>query len=193
MNKKTLIIIITLFILVGGIALFLFMGKLNSLQGIAGVQSGQSLGMANSVETSSSQAQDYGLAPGGDSLSIQTSQGVVSVNNFYNGKTIESNVPAVIISTNTGTDMNKDPYTIIYSRTDSSFEIYLGSEAVSSTRATAENDLVSILGVSKTDACKLNVSVWVNSDSVFADTDFNHAEPGGLTFCTATGGVFKGQ
>lgn len=62
---------------------------------------------------------------------------------------------------NVDTDL---PYSILYNETDYSYSISLEASPLSSTRQRVSNDLLTMLGISATEACKLNVYVGVTYD-----------------------------
>jgi hypothetical protein len=132
----------------------------------------------NSSVTSTST--DEGPIPQGATFSIQTPSGIVTVNNFYQGQTIDQNEPGVfIVSTST--------YSILYLRADSSFEIDLGPTASASDRTAAETAFVAALGINQSQACDLSVTVYEPIDN-----NSEEGSVGGLSFCSAAqGGGFQ--
>ncbi|MBI4085782.1 MAG: hypothetical protein HY433_00880 [Candidatus Liptonbacteria bacterium] len=85
-------------------------------------------------------------------VKLGTSQGIVEVKNFYNAL-VDTEEGSVILK-------NLDDYVVAYRRDTSIFtiELFSNSQAV---RQAAETELLNILGIGQTDACKLNVTVSV--------------------------------
>jgi len=99
-----------------------------------------------------------GVAPGdipaGDTLVIGTATGDVTVKNFYkNALGIVEGIQVMLVQ--------NANYEIYYSKSGSTFTIVLLGGSRADAQATAENDLLSVLGTSKADACRLSVSVIV--------------------------------
>ncbi len=114
---------------------------------------GVSLYTVSSAQTSSTlPSPSYTIAdtfPVTNTIEIGTPKGTVQVNNFY--KTlVDTEEGSVIMKESAG-------YEIFYDRSSSQFYIYLAT--ASSSQAQAETDLLNILGVGQSDACKLSVSV----------------------------------
>jgi len=112
--------------------------------------------------------------PAGDTVNIVTAQGSLTVNNFYKKaeKIIET---AVYLK-------NSPNYAIIYGSDSNQFLISLYATDASQAnlyRSQAESEFINILGISKADACKLNMDVEVaNSyDQALSNTNY------GLSFC----------
>ncbi len=92
--------------------------------------------------------------PGGDKVTIGTNQGTVSVNNFYKiakGWNGSESTALVIAMTS--------KYQILYDVSVSAFGIYIVGDLSGPSRSDAEKRFLEITGVSKTDACKLDVTV----------------------------------
>ncbi len=110
--------------------------------------------------------------PTGNTFSINTSEGGVTVKNFYNTKAYATqDQQTVVLAQN-------DSYTIDYYRADSSFGIGLLSGPFQATRNAAESVFLSQLGVSKSDACKLTVD-----ETVLDKSSQYNGELIGLSFC----------
>lgn len=120
----------------------------------------------NHFPTSTSQ-----LPPQGPTFSIQTPRGIVQVNNFYASASDATSTIVTVTST--------DEYNIIYHQENSSFLITLVNRPITTARTDAENAFLQVLGISKSDACRLYVAVgipaWVDPD--------HGGEVGPLSFC----------
>jgi hypothetical protein len=88
-------------------------------------------------------------APQGATFQIGTSQGSVTVDNFYT-------IP-VIVDEEYLIFQNTDQYQINYNTETSQFYIYFSSAPSTALQAQVEGDFLTLLGISKSDACKLNV------------------------------------
>lgn len=106
-------------------------------------------------------------------LAEKTSSGTVEINNFAKGAEIGDN--GVIYPT------IKKNYNIGYNSTDDEFIItLLTTENIEATRKEAENDLLVDLGITKNDACKLKIFLYV---SAALTEDKSLSENHGLSFC----------
>lgn len=111
--------------------------------------------------------------PPGNKFSISTSQGNVEVNNFFSAaKIIET---AVYLKETAN-------YVIIYNSDSGQFLIALYGRTAGENnqdRQNAETDFLNILGVTRTDACKLNVDQEVSNsyDNNLSGTNYQ------LSFC----------
>lgn len=107
--------------------------------------------------SSGSSATPPASAPTGSTFVIGTSQGGVTVNNFYNHPAmITQDQQTVVIDQNT-------QYGIAYNVGDSSFTIAILSLPFSTSRHAAESAFLKALGVSEQSACKLKVYEGVPS------------------------------
>ena len=114
-------------------------------------------------------------APKGPTLDIGTSGGSVRVKNFYlTALGIEEGHEVVL--------KDSPAYTISYLRRESNFWIILNSAPVASSRAAAEKDLLAVLDIPQTTACRLAVTVVVPTT-----VDPNAPPKSRLSFCS--GGV----
>ncbi len=113
---------------------------------------GTSTASGGSGAASSSPSSSVAMeTPTSTALVIGTSQGSVSMNNFYKSADyITQDQQTVVIH---GTDQ----YSIQYNAGDSSFSIGILSAPLEAARQAAEAELLSALGISKQDACKLTV------------------------------------
>jgi len=111
--------------------------------------------------------------PSGTTFNIGTSQGSVTVNNFYKTNAyITQDQQTVVLVENTN-------YTIVYNRDDSGFVIGLLSGSLQETRDAAETAFLSQLGISKSEACKLTVDERVLDKASPYDGQLM-----GLSFCS---------
>ena len=115
--------------------------------------------------------------PAGETVTLNTGKGPVTVKNFY--KTAEKIIEASVYLTD-----NKN-YTIAYFTRGNYFLIglnaYTGAEA-NIYRQTAEQDLMSKLGIGPDSACKLAISEQIpqsyNSDLSATDYHFSYCQDG---------------
>lgn len=148
MKPRAILIIIGVLIVIGILLYFIFFwGSANNGNG-----SGSASTNAAPV-TSVTQA--YPNAPTGQYLSIGTSGGTVQVNNFYGASGTQIGDDGVLVIKQT------PDYWFTYDPSDSSFWIAVSSTPFAAIRQIAEQDFLMTLGVSETDACKLDVSVGV--------------------------------
>jgi len=99
--------------------------------------------------------------PSGDKITLQTTGGMVEVNNFYKGAAAVTNSAALV--------KNEPEYQLVYLRDDSSFLIPIQAYSMADAlkfRVDAETDFLNSLGISKADVCKLDVDVYVPQDYV---------------------------
>jgi hypothetical protein len=164
--KRTIIIVgVIIVVLIVIIVLFFLRG------------SGSSGGAPNPVGTGTLPTPPIGSSsstnPTGSTFTIGTSEGTVTVNNFYkNAAFVSSDGQAVALTQN-------PQYTIVYNTSDSGFIISLLSEPLATARADAESGFLQELGISQGDACKLNVDEGVPIDV----TSEYAGENLGLSFC----------
>jgi len=115
--------------------------------------------------------------PTGTTFQIGTDQGGVTVNNFYTTMDyITKDNETVVLAEN-------DTFTIDYDRNDSGFIIALISVpgSLQDARTAAETVFLQQLGVSQSDACKLNVD-----ERVIDKTSPYDGQLMGLSFCPST-------
>ena len=188
--KRAIIIIIVIIVLVAiaGLVVYIFLKPAAAPSGTAGGGLGSpsypltSGGSPSSNPPAPATTTDEGPIPQGTTFSVQTPSGVVTVNNFFEGKNIDQEEPSVLVA-------STSTYDIWYLRGDGSFEIDLPATASSADRTSAENTLVAALGVSQLDACKLSVTVYQS-----VDNGSDYGPLGGLSFCApAQGGGFQGE
>ena len=111
--------------------------------------------------------------PSGDTIAIGTSKGVVTMNNFYNSAAYIDQDERTVVIQQTST------YGIFYSISDSSFTIIIFEMPFEAARQMAEVSFLTTLGISKSDACKLNIIIGApySIDSSSADHNL------GMSFC----------
>lgn len=115
---------------------------------------------ANTTNTSTladytAQASDvYGSLPTGTYLKLGTPKGIVQVNNFYlsNPPVVEGGILVIKQTQN---------YFISYDPTEGSFWLGITGSPFSTWQQAAEQDFLSTLGISATNACKLSVTSGV--------------------------------
>jgi hypothetical protein len=148
MSKKVIIVIsaIVIVILVVGVVLFIIQkNSSNTASGTATTGTLPPVSVSTSTQTPSV------AAPTSTTITLGTSQGSVTMNNFYQtAQTITQDQQAVIIE-------NSGDYAITYNVPDSSFAIAILSTPLEAARQAAESAFLSELGISKQDACKLTV------------------------------------
>jgi len=151
--KKIIIIAIAVIVLaVVGVALFSVFSKSGSAApGIAG--SAGSSANAPKSDGGIPAAQAFHDAPQGSTFTVQSSAGSVTVRNFYldNPTVVEGGILVL---------KKTSDYVITYSRPDAVFDIEIIGMPFDVIRPAAEADLLSILNVNQTDACRLAADVW---------------------------------
>jgi len=147
MNKK--VIVIGAIIIVVIVAFFVFLIISNNASTTPGVGTSTSTGTGLPVSTTTPVV--VGPTPTTTSITLGTSDGNVTMNNFYKtANTITQDKQAVIIE-------DAGDYVITYNVPDSSFAIALQSTPLDTARSAAESAFLSELGISQADACKLTV------------------------------------
>ncbi|MDP1845648.1 MAG: hypothetical protein Q8L09_02760 [Candidatus Moranbacteria bacterium] len=103
----------------------------------------------------------------------ETPSGRVKLNNFARNAEIADN--GIIYP------IDKENYNIGYNSTSKEFIVtLLVASDIEKARADAENDLLAVLGISKEDACKINVYLYV---SAALTEDKSLSQNHGLSFC----------
>jgi hypothetical protein len=121
----------------------------NAQQLVAGLTSGNSISTSTSTVT----------IPLGSTLTIGTSQGSVTMNNFYKRAVyIAQEQQAIVIE-------QSSTYDIIYNIPDSSFIINIFSLPFAAMRQTAEASFLSSLNIGKQDACKISAYELVSGSA----------------------------
>lgn len=152
MAAKTIIVIVAIVVLIGiGLGIYFVMANMNG-------GSNPPPGAATSTATEGNEvtlpaSQVLSGLPTSTLLTLGTSNGSVQVNNFYlSNPPVTDGGETVILASTTS-------YLITYDTIDSSFWIGIDPDQFSAIRPAAEQALLSVLGVSSTAACKLDVSV----------------------------------
>jgi hypothetical protein len=144
MNKKIIVVGAIIIVVVIACVVFFLIQKNSSNTGTA-------VGTTGTLPPVSTSTVSTEIIPTSTTIILGTSQGSVTVNNFYqNAQTITQDKQAVIIE-------NPGDYVITYNVPDSSFVISLMSLPLEAARVAAESAFLSKLGISEQDACKLNV------------------------------------
>ena len=167
MKKNSIIFILFLLIAAAGVLYFFSHPKISSAQAGSPVLPASSIPdyLANASVV-------FGNNPTGTTLQIGTSQGTVTINNFYDSDPpVDASQYIVLKYT--------QYYLIDYDPTDSSFWIGVISIPFSVWQSTAEQDLLTTLGISQSDACKLAVTEGVIYDPTNPDDGMSFP----LSFC----------
>jgi hypothetical protein len=168
MKPRIILIVIGVIIVIGIILYIIF-----SLSG------GTSVGNQSSNNGTSgaavSVASAYPHAPTGTYFSVGTAHGTVQMNNFYAADSTQVIEDGVLMIKKTAN------YWITYDPANSTFWIAVSGTPFVTIRAAAEQDFLTTLGVSKTDACKLDVSVGAPYTS--GSSASSQSVP--LSFCAA--------
>jgi hypothetical protein len=129
---------------------------------VAGLTSGATSPVASTINI-----------PAGNTITIGTSEGSVTMNNFYRSASYIAQEQKAVVIQQTST------YDIVYNVSDSSFAITVFSVPFEAVRQTAEAAFLNSLGVSRQDACKLMVHENVSGGvaSQYAGASFS------LSFC----------
>ena len=107
-------------------------------------------------------------------MTLGTPHGAVTVNNFYK-TALGAEDEFIIIAKNSNYEIN-------YDTNDSGFDLDIKQPPFDANRASAEENFLSVLGVSKSDACKLTVAVEAE---VAADPN-SKRESFPLSFCASS-------
>lgn len=153
MRKKIIIVLVIVIVLaIIGVSFALWWNK-----------SGSGTGSSSTTTTTTnfppvSTSTTPAAIPTSTTVTIGTSQGSVTMNNFYQtADSITQDQQTVIIH-------NDPQYSIEYNVGDSSFSIGILSTPLEASRQAAEAVFLSRLGISKQDACKLKVYEGVPAD-----------------------------
>jgi hypothetical protein len=150
MKLRIILIVIVVLIVVGFVLFFVLTHNAgnvgsNVLPGISSTSGGQL----------PSVAVVYPDAPTGQTISLGTANGTVRVDNFYAASSTQVGEDGTLIIKQTS------DYWFSYDPSDSSFWIAISGTPFAAVQQAAEQDFLTTLGVSKADACKLDVSVGV--------------------------------
>ncbi|MDP2598450.1 MAG: hypothetical protein Q8P49_01320 [Candidatus Liptonbacteria bacterium] len=144
------IVVIVIVIAVAFVGYLIFSGLRNADQNLGGSPS-------NAPPQSVIVPLDPEITPSGEKITIGTAGGSVEINNFYKFAQGLDGEALIIRST--------PEYQIIYSDEGSTFGIYVTGGAVDTVLKTAEMDMLSILGISQSQACVLTIT-WGVSPAV---------------------------
>jgi hypothetical protein len=112
------------------------------------------MGLTNGTSSPATSPQNI---PTGDTITLGTSQGSVTMNNFYKSAGyITQDQQAVVIQ-------QSSAYSIVYNVPVSSFTLTISSAPPETVRQTMEGAFLSSLGISQVDACKLKVNESISS------------------------------
>lgn len=155
MAARTLgIIVLAGVLVIGGVAYLLISRNSGGSVALPGSSFTDATATANIAGVPASQA--LAVVPSGAFLTVGTPQGNVMINNFYTSNPLVFDSETVLVKKTAS-------YSIAYDNIDSSFWIGINSDqSVGAVRPVAEEDFLATLGVSKADACKLNVAIGVN-------------------------------
>jgi hypothetical protein len=148
MKKIPIIFILSVILLAGGSIYFLSRSRTSSAQTVS--QSNPVLSASSLPDYLGTASEVFGNNPTGTTLALGTSQGTVTVNNFY------ASDPPVDMSQYIIIKITQN-YLIDYDPTDSSFWIGVSGMPFSAWQSAAEQDFLATLGISQSDACKLTV------------------------------------
>lgn len=172
--KKSLIVSLVI-VIVAIVAVIVYFVVRGASSGSGAASSGTgTLPPAATGTTSPAPGNGTSSFPTGATFQIGTSQGSVTVNNFYNTMDyITEDDETVVLVEN-------DDYSISYYRPDSGFIIVFTSipGSFQAEQAVAESDFLSQLGISQSDACKLSVN-----ERVIDTTSPYDGQLMGLSFC----------
>lgn len=183
MNKHLIIYVIVGLLVIGlGVFIIFKTGILSS--GNMDNNNALSTGQLPNTATSSAQSNqtpvpavtDFPNAPQGATFQIGTSKGLITINNFYTFPLIVDEEFLIL--------QNNDQYQINYNTEINQFYIYFSVGPSSTFRNETETAFLNLLGISESDACKLNVAEGYPGNLPSAP------QQQGLSFCSA-GGAFQ--
>jgi hypothetical protein len=114
--------------------------------------------------------------PTSTTIVIGTAKGGVSVKNFYLANPPTDSDGDVVLK-------QTQNYVIVYNPLDSSFWLGITGSPFATWQNTAEQDFLTTLGISQSDACKLDVTSGV----IYSPNNPNDGKSFPLSFCTASG------
>lgn len=178
MNKKFVMIVFGVIIVIAVVAFFLVRQNTSNVGGGGGTtgtlppvstSTGGTTGTLPPVSTSTT----TNTPPPGSTITLGTSHGNVTTNNFYKSADyITQDQQTVVIQ-------QAPTYSIVYNVSDSSFIISILSAPLEAARQAAETAFLNSLGISQKDACALNVY-----EGVPASVSNKYiGEPFPLSFC----------
>jgi len=166
--KKVLVILATLAVIGIGFFVWFSLGTTGINNGVNNIAIQGTSSSLPVVPAASS------TIPLGGAIFIGTSQGIVTVNNFYKN-IIGQDEEYDILEQSAG-------YDLLYNTEDSSFVISIKKGVLAQIRPQAEQAFLNMLGISTGDACKLTVVVGVDAagDPSLANQALS------LSFCAAS-------
>ncbi len=193
--KKTVIIIsvVAVIVVLGFVYYFFFFPKNNPVPNIeagggGALPTSTSTSIPPSLGTSSASgsvvsisdyvgtaAQIFGSVPTSTTLAIGTTRGTVTVNNFYTTSTPVNESGDLIIK-------QTPEYLVTYTPSNGSFWLAITGTPFSTWQSAAEKDILVILGINETDACKLNITSGV----IYNPGDQNNSKSFPLSFCASS-------
>lgn len=108
--------------------------------------------------------------PSGDTIQLGTSEGTVTVKNFYKN-IVEHEDEFIVLE-------KKTDYEITYDTVRSSFYIQILSSAVAMAQRESEAAILGMLGINQADACRLNIMEGFPANSSYG------SKPAKLSFCS---------
>jgi hypothetical protein len=178
---KKIISLVAIILVVGSAILFAWLRSRPAAETVT-TDTGSSVSVINDApETTESTGVSAGSStaaiPSGDTITIGTSQGGVTMNNFYKIGTDFDSSEIIVTST--------PQFEIDYVEDGNVFQVVVLQEPIADADKAGEAALLSILGIGKEDVCKLNASVVVpyNIDQTLGGKTY------GLSLCS--GGAFE--
>lgn len=126
------------------------------------------------VPAATSSFSHVAAAPTSSTITIGTSQGLVTVNNFY--KNAQGALEQFIIIAETS------DYEITYDVNTSGFYLSISKPPFATGRGEAESAFLSLLGIGESDACKLSAS----EGAAYTGGDAPQARMAPLSFCASS-------
>jgi hypothetical protein len=167
---KNIILIVVAVVIVVLVALFFIFGRNGATPATTSLPENEPQTSGASIAPNQKISSDVPI-PAGDFITIGTSGGAVAVKNFYKN--------ALAIVENSEVIIKKTPeYELDYSLADGSFAVTILKSPAAVAVPKAEGDLISVLDISRGDACKLSVKIVIP-----AATDPQLAGIRGLSFC----------
>jgi len=111
-----------------------------------------------------------------EKIKIKTASGEISVNNFRKNADVIENGAEYFV--------DKEKYNVFYYSPNNEFAVtLLVNQDIENTRKEAESDFINALGISKEDACRLKIILYVSAAlTTNSDLYQNH----GLSFCSGS-------
>lgn len=183
MNKHLIIYSVIGFIVIALGIFILFklgiMGGTNVNNNEYGGSTGQLPTVPSSTEAGQSPVPavvNFPGAPQGTTFQMGTPKGLVTMNNFYSLPLIVDEEFLIL--------QNTDQYQINFNTETNQFYIYFSSSPSTVLRGQVEGDFLTLLGISQSDACKLNIAEGFLGNLPVASQQQD------LSFCSS-GGAFQ--